>query len=100
MNSIQETAKSIIKEMQAVQDECQPEAAKYYRRMSIISYAEALKNAPTRSKEMTEQCFQEAYLYSEKAISLGIREERMEASFANLRAYWLPRLKDGPHAKD
>lgn len=94
MNSIQETAKSIIKEMEGVQRECNPVQAEYYRRLAVIYYADALKSSPMRSKELTEQSIQKAYLYSEKAISLGIREERMEASFANLRAYWLPRLKE------
>ena len=100
MQSVREVAKSIIAEMEGIQRECNPVQAEYFRRLAVISYADALKSSPMRSPELTEQSIQEAYAFSQKAIALGIREERMETSFSNLRDYWLPRLKEISHAKD
>ena len=100
MNSVREIAKAIISEMEDVQRDSGPFAAEHYRRIAVMTYANYLKRSPERSKEMNQQCLEESYLHFEKAISLGIPEERMEESFARLRDYWLPRLKEASDAKD
>ena len=93
MNSVREIAKSIIKEMESIKKECDPAAAKFYERMAVVSYADFLKRSPERSKEMNQQCSEEAALYCEKAISYGASETKIEQSFERLRTYWLPKLK-------
>lgn len=94
MNHVREIAKSIITEMQNARIECGTVDVIHFKRLAILAYADALKFSPVRSREMTEQCIQEAYVYAEKAISCGVNEERMSESFTRLRNYWLPRLKE------
>jgi hypothetical protein len=100
MNTVREIAKAIVAEMRTVQEECTPAAAKHYERLSIITYADFLKRSPERTEAMNTQCLEESWLYAQKAISYGASEEKIEESFARLRAYWIPRLKEATNAED
>ncbi len=93
MDSVRDIAKSIIAEMaQLGIAPMLPPDAKHYRRLAIITYADALRNAAIRSEKMNAYYIQQAHEYAEKAIASGLSEDRIEHSFALLRAYWLPRL--------
>jgi hypothetical protein len=94
MNNVREVVKSVIAEMEGIVKECNPIAAESYRRLSIIDYADYLKRSPERSPEMNQIVFEKVLTLQEKAISLGASRERIEKTFAGLRKYWLPRLKE------
>ena len=94
MNSISDIAKSLKDLMENSQRDLLPTDAERNRRLAVMTYAEALKAAPTRSREINEICLEEAHVYAQKAISLGVSEENIEKSFSQLRQYWLPRLKE------
>lgn len=67
-------------------------AADTYRRLAIRDYAEALKCSTDRTPQHTAGRIEQAYIYAEKAISLGASEERIETVFAGLRSYWAKKL--------
>jgi hypothetical protein len=97
MNQVRELAKQLVKAMDDPLPEFIPVedrliAADTYRRFAIRDYAEALKLSIERTPEHNQRCLESAYVYAEKAISLGISEERLEAVFAGLRSYWAKKL--------
>ena len=83
-NTIQETAKSIIAEMNDALVEHPVSAGDHHRRLAIIDYALAIRQAPDRSPVVNVYAFESAYLHAEKAISLGVPEERMYDAFHRL----------------
>ena len=93
MNNVREVIRSVIAEMEGIVKECNPVAAKSYYRLAVMDYAEYLKRSPERSPEMNAIVFENVLVLQEKAISLGASRERIDATFAELRGYWLPRLK-------
>lgn len=98
MNSVQQVAKRIVAEMEGVKAECDPVLASNFRRIAIIDYANALRHAPERSPEENENWIRQAREYAAKAVSCGANEASIEESFARLRAFWVPRLKEVPNA--
>jgi hypothetical protein len=97
MNHVREIAKKIVAEMEHLNPETIPAsdrmiAADMYRRFAIRDYAEALKHSLDRTPERNDRCIEQAYIYAEKAISLGASEERIETVFAGLRSYWAKKL--------
>ena len=94
MESVRDKVKSIIAEMEGVAHEFNPRAADSYRRLAILDYADYLKRSPERSPEMNQIIFEKVITLEEKAIALGASRERIEATFAGLRQYWLPKLKE------
>lgn len=98
MNSVKEIAKSIIAEMEQVKLECDPAAAKHFRRMAILSYSDAIQNAPVRSREENERLIDEAYKYLSMAVHCGTNEASIEDTFASLRRFWVSRLKEVSNA--
>jgi hypothetical protein len=99
MESTREFAKALIKEMERTKEDCLPGAAETYRRLSVIDYADYLKRSSERTPEANKRVLETAYLFAEKAIALGVSEERIERSFGLLRMYWIPRLaKEKDHA--
>ena len=97
MNHVREIAMQIVAEMEQLNPETIPAtdrmiAADMYRRFAIRDYAEALKHSLDRTPERNDRCIEQAYIYAEKAIKMGIREERIETVFAGLRSYWSKKL--------
>ena len=97
MQHVREIAKSLIAEMEQISPDTIPAkdrmvVADMYRRFSIRDYAEALKHALDRTPERNDRCIEQSYIYAEKAIKMGIREERIEVVFAGLRSYWAKKL--------
>ena len=97
MNHVREIAKKIVAEMEHMNPLTIPAddrviAADTYRRLAIRDYAEALKHSLDRTPERNDRCIEQAYIYAEKAIKMGIREERIETVFAGLRSYWSKKL--------
>lgn len=70
-------------------------AGEFYRKASIRDYAMALKNSTHCSSERTNRAFEQAYFYVERAVQMGISEEKINLIFAGLRRYWIPRLMRG-----
>jgi len=100
MNSVKEIARSIIAAMEDTVHECDPAAARHFRRMAILSYSDAIQHAPVRSREENKRLIDEAYKYVSVAVSFGTDEDSIEDSFAALRAFWVSRLMEVKHAKD
>ena len=98
MQPIREIVKSIVIKTNRVVQQQNPVQSLYYRRLAVMSYADALKNAPYRSPEMNLQCIDEAYYYCEKAVAFGANQEQVDRSLMQLRAYWIPRLKEKDNA--
>ena len=94
MDTTREIVRSIIAEMEGIVKEFNPSAADHYRRLSIMDYADYLKSSPERSPELNKIVFENVITLEEKAISLGSSRARIEETFASLRGYWLPRLKE------
>ena len=94
MNNVREIVRSVIEEMEGIVKEFNHSAADSYRRLAIMDYADYLKRSPERSPEMNKIIFENVLTLAEKAISLGASRERIEETFASLRGYWLPRLKE------
>ena len=94
MNSTRERVQAIIADMQGTPKEYNPTAADSYRRLAIIDYSDYLKRSGERSLEMNQITLENVFLLAEKAISLGASRERIDGSFAGLRDYWIPRLKE------
>lgn len=97
MNHVREIAKKIVAEMEhmnplTISDDDRMVAADTYRRLAIRDYAEAFKHANDRTYERNLRCIEQAYIYAEKAISLGASEQRLEVVFAGLRHYWAGKL--------
>ena len=97
MNHVQELAKKIVASMEnplpyGIPDSDRGQAAKSYKRLAIMDYANALRYSGERTLEHNERCFSEAYVFYYKAIELGISEERLDATFAGLRSYWAKKL--------
>jgi hypothetical protein len=92
MESIRDIAKSIIAEMEGVAKDFNPSVANHYRRLAIVEYGTALRLSPTRSREINEAAQESAFLYAEKAISLGISRERMDEGLKIVQDFWVPRL--------
>ena len=96
MNHVREIAKQIVAEEHmnplTIPADDRMIAADTYRRFAIRDYAEALKHSLDRTPERNDRCIEQAYIYAEKAISLGASEERIETVFAGLRSYWAKKL--------
>jgi hypothetical protein len=97
MNHVREIAKKIVAEMEHMNPLTIPAddrviAADTYRRIAIRDYAEAFKHANDRMYEHNLRCIEQAYIYAEKAISLGASEQRLDVVFAGLRSYWSKKL--------
>jgi hypothetical protein len=97
MTSIRETAKAIVAEMEGTGQECNLSAGKYFKRLAILDYAEALKRSPECTPETTAAAIERAYTFAERAIQCGVPEEQIDEAFSRLRAYWLPRLAQSTH---
>ena len=95
MNSIQEVAKSLIAEMQGTR-EFDPSASKHFARIALIDYANALRRSPERSPEENQRWLVGAYEYHARAVACGANEDELDESFARIRAYWIPKLKETP----
>ena len=93
MQSVKEIVATLV-DFYGKEEKPDPDAARHHWREAVISYAQALKRSPARSKEENERHIQEAYEQAARAISLGMSEDRIESSFAKIRAVWLPRLKE------
>lgn len=97
MNHVREIAKQIVAEMErmnplTISADDRMVAAHTYRRFAIRDYAEAFKHANDRTYERNLRCIEQAYIYAEKAISLGASEQRLETIFAGLRSYWAKKI--------
>ena len=87
-----EVAASIIAEMES--PSYNPSAARHYRRLAIIDYAQAFKRSPICSSEETCRAFQEAAFLVEKAIRMGADRESIEDALSCVAAYWAKKLNE------
>ncbi len=88
-----ELAASIIAELDHPQ--YNSDAAKHYRRLAIMDYAQAFKLAPSRTAAETCRAFEEAALLVEKAIGMGAGRQSLEETLSRIRAYWTEKLVNG-----
>ena len=85
-----ELAANIIAELDHPQ--YNPDAAKHYRRLAIIDYAQAFKLAPRRTAAETCRAFEDAALLIEKAIRMGANRQSLEDTLSRIGAYWTEKL--------
>ena len=88
-----ELAASIIAELDHPQ--YNSDAAKHYRRLAIMDYAQAFKLAPKRTAAETCRAFEEAALLVEKAIRMGAHRQSLEETLSRIGAYWTEKLSTG-----
>lgn len=67
-------------------------AADFYRKLSIRTYADAIRLSPCRTPALNERAIEAALEFREKAVLLGAKEEAVDVPFYNLRRHWVPRL--------
>jgi len=92
MPSVREEIRSILRALdQAVVPD--PYVADWYRKMAIVEYYRALRLAPYRDADINRRYLETAYGMAEKAILLGLAEDKIDVPFSNLRRHWLPRLQ-------
>lgn len=93
MNHVREIAQKLAAELELNPFPFDPDAGKRLKRIAIIDYASFLRKSPYRTPEQNKRAFDDAQIYAEKAISLGVPREKIEESFFRLRQFYAPRLK-------
>lgn len=88
-----ELAQAVIAELHAPQ--YNPSAAKHYRRLAIIDYAQACQRAPLSTPQQTLDAFAEAALCAETAVRMGADRESLEMVLAMVARHWTEKLTKG-----
>jgi hypothetical protein len=93
MHSVKEIAKSLVAELELSPLDCDPDAARNFKKIAVQDYVNFLKQSPERSTATNNCSLENCYIYYARAVKAGIPEYRMEKIFFLLRAYWIPKLR-------